>query len=94
MQQVEVEMGQEIGVLCDLSPGPFSDEFLVTIETISGPMSGFVPENLLVRKNENENYVLAIVKNVDSDVISVLIGGSFFTTTGLALIPPHIAANL
>ena len=91
---VELERGQEIGVRCDLAPGPFSDEFLVTVETISGPMSGFVPEINMIKKGGEENYVRAVIKNVEADCISVWLGGSFFTTTGLAFIPPHIAARL
>ena len=94
MQHIEVEVGQEIGVRCDIAPGPFSDEFLVTIETISGLVSGFVPEHNVIRRSSEENYVRAVVKNVQTDVISVWMGGSFFTTTGLAFIPPHVAASL
>ena len=89
-----IKAGQEIGVRCELAPGPFPDEFLVTVETISGPVSGFVPEHNVIKKNEGENLVRAVVKNIESDRISVWIGGSFFTTTGLAFIPPHNAASL
>ena len=35
-------VGQEIWIRCKVQPGPFSDENLVTIESVSGPVSGFV----------------------------------------------------
>ena len=89
----QIEAGQEIGVRCSLAPGPFADEFLVTVETISGSVSGFVPENNVI-KSGDDNLVRAVVKDVEADRISVWIGGSFFTTTGLAFIPPHVAASL
>lgn len=87
-----IEVGREIGVRCDLAPGPFSDQFLVTFETISGPISGFVSKDNVVMGQEN--YLRAIVTSVETDVLIVWINGSFFTTTGLAQIPPHIAASL
>lgn len=88
------EVGQEIGVRCDITPGPFSNEYLVTFETVSGPISGFVVKENLVQGAGEENYVHAIVRDVEASVISIWISGSFFTTTGLAQIPPHIAASL
>ena len=88
-----IEAGQEIRVRCNLAPGPFPDEFLVTVETISGSISGFVSESNVIKIGE-DNFVRAVVRDVEKDRISVWIGGSFFTTTGLAFIPPHIAANL
>lgn len=94
MQHSEVEVGQEIGVRCDIAPGPFSDEYLVTIETVSGPISGFVPENYVIQSDSGEKVVLAIVKTIEAQAISVWMGGSYFTTTGLASIPPHVIASL
>ncbi len=88
-----IEAGQEIRVRCNLAPGPFPDEFLVTVETVSGSVSGFVSESNVIKIGE-DNYVRAVVRDVEKDHISVWIGASFFTTTGLAFIPPHIAANL
>ena len=88
----DVVIGQEIGVRGDVNPGPFGDEYLVTIETISGPISGFVPERDVKNVHNGEGLVRAIVKAIDTNVITVWISGSFFTTTGLAQIPPHIAA--
>ena len=89
----QIEPGQEIGVVCTLAPGPFPDEFLVTVETISGPMAGFVSGNYVINR-EGHHFVRAVVKNVEVDRIDVWIAGSFFTTTGLATVPPHIAASL
>ena len=89
----DVEVGQKIGVRCEVAPGPFADEFLVTIETTSGPMSGFVTEQNLIISGE-DHYVRAIVENVEADQLGVLIGGSFFTTSGSAFISYDIASTL
>jgi hypothetical protein len=40
-----------IGVLCKVQPGPFSDERLISIETVDGSISGFVSENELKQVN-------------------------------------------
>jgi hypothetical protein len=37
-----VTVGQEIWIRCTIQPGPFSDENLVTIESVNGPVSGFI----------------------------------------------------
>ncbi len=94
MQNIEVKVGQEIGVRCDMAPGAFSDEYLVTIETVSGPVSGFVPEKSVIQTDNAEKFVRAIVKTVETQFIGVWMGGSFFTTTGLASIPPQFIARL
>lgn len=34
--------GDFIGVSCEVEPGPFDDERLITVQTVEGPISGFV----------------------------------------------------
>ena len=89
---LDITVGQEIGVRCDIQSGPFPDEYVITIETLSGPVSGFVLEKNLLQSSGAESHVRAIVKDIGADAITVWISGSFFTTTGLAEISPHIAA--
>lgn len=75
--------GQTVLVPTDVQPGAFPDEKLVTVNTISGPISGFAKNNFIVSRN-NSNYLQARVKNVSTNVLTVVLFGSFFTTTGLA----------
>jgi hypothetical protein len=85
-----MEVGKEIGVLCTVEPGPFSEERVVTVETVNGPISGFVHESEIKRKGQHW-YCRAIVKSIEPDQIGVLIRGSFFSTNGLANVSPHMA---
>jgi hypothetical protein len=82
--------GDFIGVQCDVQPGPFSGERLVTIETIDGEISGFVRETEL-RQLGDKWQVRGKVRHVHPDSIEVWIYGSFFTTNGLASVPRHLA---
>jgi hypothetical protein len=83
------KVGKEIGILCNVQPGPFSDERLVTVETVEGPISGFVQESELKRKG-NDWYCRAIVQSVEPTQICVLIRGQFFSTNGLARVSPEL----
>jgi hypothetical protein len=78
--------GQPILIPCDVEPGAFASEFLVTFETLEGPVSGFVREDNLQRIGAEGGgaYVFATVKDVSEDTLTVVVRGSFFTTTGLA----------
>jgi hypothetical protein len=82
--------GDFIGVQCDVQPGPFSGERLVTIETVDGEISGFVRETEL-RQSGDKWQVRGKVRSVHPDSIEVWILGSFFTTNGLASVPRHLA---
>src|ERR1700730_1087420 len=78
--------GQPILIPCDVEPGAFASEFLVTFETVEGPVSGFVREDNLQRSGVEggATYIFATVKAVSEDTLTVVVRGSFFTTTGLA----------
>jgi len=82
-----IKVGDLIGVLCEVQPGPFPNERVVTIETIDGPISGFVREEN-VRKSKRGWIVRAEVRGIGKDdIVLVQIQGSFFTTNGVASVP-------
>jgi hypothetical protein len=83
-------VGEFVGVQCEVQPGPFSEERLVTVETTDGAISGFVRESEL-RRDGDRWQVRGKVRSVSQDVIEVWILGSFFTTNGLANVPRHLA---
>ena len=82
--------GDFVGVKCEVQPGPFDEERLVTVETIDGVISGFVKETELREKN-GQWEVRGKVQEINGSSIKVLIYGSFFTTNGIANISSHLA---
>ncbi len=76
--------GQSVRIRCEVQRGAFPTEWLVTFETVKGPVSGFVRSENVEQVEGQEGYVRATVKEVSSDTITVVVHGSFFTTTGLA----------
>lgn len=76
--------GQRVRVKCSVQPGAFADERLVTIDTATGPISGFVSAEHIVDEREQEGYLSAVVSSVSKDMLTLWIDGSFFTTNGLA----------
>jgi hypothetical protein len=79
------ELDDQVLIQCDIGPGAFPTEFLVTFETIEGPISGFVRRENVIRSDKGDvGYINGIVKEVTDTVITVLVKGSFFTTTGIA----------
>ena len=86
-----LKSGTEIGIPCDVKQGPFSNERLVSFDTLDGPVTGFVQNERLEKSSSNQWYVRAIVKDVRGDVVTVLVEGSFFNTNGLANIRREMA---
>ena len=82
--------GDFVGVKCEVQPGPFDGERLVTVETVDGVISGFVKDTEL-RETAGSWEVRGQVRSMTSSVITVMIFGSFFTTNGIATIPSHLA---
>lgn len=72
--------GDVVGVPCTIQLGPFPDEKLITVETIEGPISGFVKVSNLTINDEESGIVPGTVVAVSSDYITVKIAASFFTT--------------
>ena len=84
------EIGQSVKVPCEVSPGPFSDEHLVTFESVSGLISGFVHSDDLIATEsgatESGGFLAGVVTEVDENSVTIRLRGSFFTTNGLAAI--------
>ncbi len=84
----EFKVGQTVKVFCDVHPGAFPTEFLVTLDAVPEPVSGFVKrDDVTVREGEATGFILGTITDVSPDAITVRIQGSFFTTTGLTSIP-------
>ncbi len=80
----QLEIGQMVKIQCDIQPGPFADERLVTVETIQGPISGFADSASLVDIQGESGYILGRIVSFGPDSVTVHLYGSFFTTNGLA----------
>ena len=76
--------GQVIQIACDIQLGPFPSEYLVTFQTAEGPVSGFVRGEQVRSAGEHQGYIFATVQDISEDTLTVVVRGSFFTTTGLA----------
>jgi hypothetical protein len=83
-------VGQQVWIKCKVQPGPFSEEPLVTIESIDGPISGFVRSEEL-KKNAEGDSVRGVVRSIEAKFIEVWIRGSFFTTNGLTNVSREMA---
>jgi hypothetical protein len=84
-------VGQEVWIRCKVQPGPFSEEPLVTIESVGGPISGFVSTEELKAGPDGQPRVRGVVRNAEKDFIEAWIKGSFFTTNGLTNVSREIA---
>jgi hypothetical protein len=81
----QLKPGDQIEIQCDIGPGAFPTEILVTFETADGPVSGFIRKENVIRKDRGDvGYIRGTVQEVEEDIITVLVKGSFFTTTGIA----------
>jgi hypothetical protein len=80
-----MKIGDVIGIPCEVRPGPFSGERMISVDTVDGPISGFVRDGDLKESNAHW-YVRAIVQGVKDDVLDVRVRGSYFTTNGLATV--------
>jgi hypothetical protein len=79
-----LNVGQSINVPCVVSKGAFPGESLVTVDTMTGPVSGFVSSDSIGTTSAGETYLTGVVKEINGDEIVALLSGSFFTTTGIA----------
>lgn len=77
-------VGQTVAIPCDIQPGPFPDEFLVTFETDSESISGFVQADALEKIERDKGLLPGVIQEVSGDTLVVWVRGSFFTTNGLA----------
>ena len=90
---IEFAEGTFIGIPCKVFQGAFPREAMVIIETMGGEVSGFVSRDELISEEKDQGFLRARVVDVTSDVVSVQLKGSFFTTTGLAEFSPEWAAS-
>lgn len=79
--------GDRIFVPVAVGHGAFPGERLITLDTLSGPISGFIREEHIHDRN-GTTFIEADVIGADSNSITVNLRGSFFTTTGRADISP------
>lgn len=84
------QTGDFVGVRCEVKPGPFDGERLITVNTVDGPISGFATESEL-RQSDEQWEVRGKIREVNGNIITVLIYGSFFTTNGIASITSDLA---
>lgn len=82
--------GDTIPVPCEVDPGPFSEERLVTVNTVDGPISGFV-QTYDLKEAGGRWFVRGYVAKVHKDSLEVRIRGSFFNTNGIASISREAA---
>ena len=80
---IGLKPGDRVAINSDVAPGAFPGEFLVTINTATGPVSGFVREDQISRAG-GQPALIATVRHVSGSTIGVWLKGSFFTSTGLA----------
>ena len=73
--------GESVAVACEVRPGAFPGEFLVTVHTLSGPVSGFARAADLA---DPSAALYGVVRTARPDVVEVMLSGTFFTTNGLA----------
>ncbi|HEV3110182.1 MAG TPA: hypothetical protein VGY99_06785 [Candidatus Binataceae bacterium] len=89
----DFKKGQEVWVLCEAQPGAFPDERLVTINSTTGPISGFVKTAYLEQPNSRTSHVRAQILSVLPDAVELRIPGLFFTTaSGIASVPRNLLA--
>lgn len=80
----EMTEGARVRVFCSKSPGAFLNEYLISIDTQDGPISGFIDASEVEVTDRGDNYVWGIVHKVEKERIVIDLPGSFFTTTGIA----------
>lgn len=83
--------GEKILIPTESKSGAFPGERLVTVETEGGLVSGFVKKDFVIDRGGDGTFLVAEVKKVSADSVTVKLYGSFFTTTGLADIPKSTA---
>ena len=80
----EIQLGGEARIPCTATQGAFEDERLITIETIKGPIAGFIDARELKVDENGGTYVCGVIQQVRGEELVIKLRGSFFTTTGIA----------
>ena len=82
--------GDFVGVRCEVQPGPFDGEKVITVKTLDGVITGFVQSDDL-RQSGRQWEVRGKIQDIEGDTIKVLIYGNFFTTNGIVKISRELA---
>ena len=85
-----LQVGQQIRIPYSVQPGPFSEERLVSFQSLDGPVSGFVRNEELEEK-EGKPTIRGVIRAIEKDYLEVWVRGSFFTTNGLANVSTELA---
>ena len=86
--------GQDVLIPCEIQPGAFRNENLITIEIEGQRLSGFVKISYVKKETNGATFVQARVIRVDTDGLWVNIPGSFFTVaSGETYLPPAWATK-
>lgn len=80
----EIEEGVRVRVYCSKSRGAFLNEYLISIDTQDGPISGFIDAEAVEEAESGANYIWGIVHKIEGERVVISLPGSFFTTTGIA----------
>lgn len=84
------EPGEVVAVPATAQQGAFPGEYLITISTRSGPVSGFARERDFVHPPKT---VRAVVRESTPALLTVQLSGSYFTTNGMAEFPADWASE-
>lgn len=79
---VKFTKNQVVKIPCEVHAGAFPGEYLIKVSTGKEIVSGFIKENLVADVSGNRGHILARVVEINRDLITVELPGSFFTTTG------------
>jgi hypothetical protein len=77
--EMKLTEGERVMIPCSIQPGAGRGEYLVTVESVSGQLSGFVKEEFIVRHGSSA-FVLGAILGIAPDIVTMDIPGSFFTT--------------
>ncbi len=80
----EMRPGTKLKIPCTTQNGAFRDEYLITVETADGVISGFIEAGFVTEDDAGKKYIVGTVQEVGQDTVVVRVPGSFFTTTGIA----------
>ena len=80
----EIREGVQVQVPCSISRGAFLNEYLITIDTSDGPISGFIDADFVNKSGDDSAYICGVVHEIRGDTVIISLPGSFFTTTGIA----------
>lgn len=84
MAGAKFQPGETVAVPAAVHPGAFSGEYLITIPTKSGPVSGFARERDFVEPGKT---ISAVVRTSTPELLIVQLAGSYFTTNGTVEFP-------